>query len=215
MRVRAIVVTVAALLLVLVTGAPAQAKGADRVTITGPGLAHPIVVGGDGEPGSGGDLGQFSEGSGMFVAVLGTDSEQGLSTEPPAGPLGPKYDLAYGFPGVVEQVVHQDLYPSAPGGPVTYTAAGQSSVFGSTRGGWYQSSVEFARLLVKLGVPGVTVLGQAPASPPATTVAAAPVADSGDSGGSTWWWLAVVGLVLVAAGGLGWALRRRRQASTA
>ena len=215
MRVRVVVVTVAALLLVLVTGAPAQAKGADRVTITGPGLAHPIVVAGYGEPGSGEDLGVFSEGSGMFVAVLGVDDGQGLSTEAPAGPLGPKYDLAYGFPGAVEQFVHQDLYPSAPGGPVTYTPPGQS-VFGGTRSGWYQSPVEFARLLVKLGVPGVTVLGQAPTSPPATTVAAAPVTERGDSGVGIWWWLAGGGLVLVAAGALGWALlRRRRQASPA
>lgn len=214
MRVRAIVVTVAALLLVLVTGAPAQAKGADRATITGPGLAHPIMIAGDGEPGSGAQFEQFSEGSGMFVAVLGVDDGQGLSAQPPAGPLGPKYDLAYGFPGAVEQFVHQDLYPSAPGGPVTYTPPGQS-MFGDVRSGWYQGAVEFARLLVKLGVPGVTVLGQSPSSAPAT-VAAAPVAHHDDSGVGTWWWLAGGVLVLLAAGGLGWALlRRRRQASPA
>src|SRR5262245_14415345 len=144
---------------VLATATPAAAKGPDQATITGPGLAHPIVVAGYGEPGSTDYLGQLSEGSGLFPAVFGGDGPGGtaLAAAPPAGPLGPSNELTYRIPdGTVSgATVRQDLYPSAPGGPVTYTQAGQS-VFGTrSRAGWYRAPESFGRLLMRLGVTGV------------------------------------------------------------
>jgi hypothetical protein len=183
MRWRALVVAATAGLLVLVSAGPAMAKGADRATISGPGLASPIVVGagddgsggggsgdgGSGEPGSGGSLATLADGSGLFLAMFGADGGRRLTEPQPAGPLGPRYELTYrvpdGSPGPA--TVTQDLYPAAAGGPVTFTRAGQQ-VFGSTTaGGWYRAPASFAALLGKLGVPGVTAPTTAPTTAPA------------------------------------------------
>jgi hypothetical protein len=154
---RACLVAAIAAVVIVTTANPALAKGADQATITGAGLAEPIVVGGDGEPGSSGGLGQLSEGSGLFVAMFGPDAGDGtrMVRTAPAGPLGPRYELTYRVPGGNSKpdTLTQDLYPLAAGGPVTYTQAGQH-VFGTTTsGGWYHAPATFTALLTSLGVP--------------------------------------------------------------
>ncbi len=208
-RWRVLMVAATAGLLVLATGSPALAKGADQATITGPGLAQPIVVGGDGEPGSGENLGLLAEDSGLFAAMFGAMDGAALTSVVPAGPLGPKYELAYRVPGgnAVADTVRQDLYPSAPGGAVTYTAADQVALGGTTTGGWYRAPAGFAQLLTTLGVPGTGVPAASSAAPGASSAAAAPAR------GTDGW--VVVAVVVLAAGVLaalaaGYLRRRSR-----
>jgi hypothetical protein len=217
MRWRAVTVagTVVAAVGAVLLGAagPAFAKGADQATITGPGLARPIVLGGDGEPGSGETLGTLSNGSGLFVVMFGPTDGRALSSDPPAGSLGPRYELAFRVPGAspTPDIVRQDLYPSAPGGPVTYTPGGQPSFGGRTSGGWYRSDDAFARLLASIGVP--EALPVALDSPSAAPTARPTAVTQPDVAGrrsvpaaAPWVAVAAVLLVLVALV----ALRRRR-----
>jgi hypothetical protein len=209
MRWRAVTVVAAAVgMVVLGAAGPAFAKGADQVTITGPGLARPIVLGGDGEPGSGETLGTLSNGSGLFVVMFGPMDGRQLSSDPPAGSLGPRYELAFRVPGgsPTPDIVRQDLYPSAPGGPVTYTPGGQPSFGGRTAGGWYRSDDGFARLVASIGVPGA--LPVALDSPTTRPTAAQPEVTARRSVPAATPWVAVAAVLLVLVALV--ALRRRR-----
>ncbi len=141
----------------IVTGwaSPALAKGADGATITGPGLAAPIVL--DlGAPGSGERLNQLTDGSGLYLAMFGgSESSLDLLSAPPGGELGPKYEIAYHVPGsgAPGELIHQDLYPLASVGPVTYTEPGQAVYDAPSAGGWYVAPASFAGFLDRLGVP--------------------------------------------------------------
>jgi hypothetical protein len=165
MRRRALVVMATVGVVVFGWASPAMAKGPDQATITGPGLAEPIVVAGYGEPGSRDGLGELADGSGLFL-VMFEPSNPRLVSEAPEGSLGPKFEISFRVPDATEtgSTVRQDLYPQASGGPVTYTEAGQA-VFGvTTQGGWYRAPASFATLLERLGVPLVDA-GQAQAEP--------------------------------------------------
>lgn len=167
-----IAATAVGLVAALPGAGPAWAKGADQVTISGPGLAKPIVLTGMGEPGSGEVLGRLSEGAGLFVVMFGPDPsrEEYLGAQP-AGVLGPKYELAFRVPGggPTPDIVRQDLYPFAAGGPVTNTRAGQTAMGGTTHGGWFKSPSGFAALLGSVGVPVTSppAAGRQAAAPPA------------------------------------------------
>lgn len=180
---RICVVAAVAALAVLMGAAPAAAKGADQATITGPGISTPIVVGGDGEPGSSEGLGRLGDASGLFVAMFGPDSSgaMALSTTAPPGPLGPKYELTYRVPGgnPKPDTLRQDAYPMAAGGPVTFTAAGQPVLGTKTTGGWYHAPDTFRPLLTSLGVPGLTVSATAPSR--AQPTAAGNAANAGNA----------------------------------
>jgi hypothetical protein len=73
--------------------APALAKGPSRASITGPGLARPVVVSGNGE--TQGRLGSLAMETGLFTAMFGTsvvvayETPQQLRTPPRATALGP------------------------------------------------------------------------------------------------------------------------------
>jgi hypothetical protein len=180
------VVAVVAALAVLMVAGPAAAKGADRATITGPGISTPIVVGGDGEPGSTEGLGQLGDASGLFVAMFGPDSSGAmpLTRTAPAGPLGPKYEITYRVPGgnPKPDTLKQDAYPLAADGPVTFTAAGQAVLGTKTTGGWYHAPDSFRPLLTSLGVPGLTGAAATKSRPQPTSVAnAANAANAGDA----------------------------------
>jgi hypothetical protein len=206
MKWRACLVAAVAGVVVVMAASPALAKGADRATITGPGLAAPIVVGGDGEPGSQGGLGQLSDGSGLFVAMFGPDSAGGQTLEQtaPAGSLGPRYELTYRVPGgnPKPDTITQDLYPLAAGGPVTFTPAGQHVFGNTTSGGWYRAPASFSALLTTLGLPRVPDAVPVP-SPSATTAAvAANVAERTTTADRTPWFAigaALIGACVVAA----------------
>jgi hypothetical protein len=206
MRWRALTVLATAGLLVLAGTGPAFAKGADQATITGPGLAQAIVLSGEGEPGTSGDsLGQLANGGGLFLAMFGPSEGQQLAPSAPVGALGPKYEVAFRVPGgaPTPDVVRQDLYPLAAGGPVTYTPPDQTELAGRTTGGWYRAPNGFAAMLAKVGIPGLAVAGTGPASRAATSGAAASrvanqAADQPEAAPAPSWQPASVG-VLVAA----------------
>src|SRR5215475_5889993 len=202
MKWRACLVAGFAAIVVVMTARPALAKGADRATITGPGLRAPIVVGGDGEPGSHAGLGQLSDGSGLFVAMFGPDASTGqvLERAAPAGSLGPRYELTYRVPGnTPPDMLRQDLYPFAAGGPVTYTPAGQRVFGNTTSGGWYHAPPTFSALLTTLGVTPVASVPSPPTTHPASVRNVAE--PSGTPAGTPWLAItaAVIGVVVVAA----------------
>src|SRR5262245_31951136 len=139
---RAFVVIAIAGLAIALTATPASAKGADQATITGPGISKPIVVGSDGEPGSGEALGQLADNTGMFVAMFGPDGGMGasLTSVQPTGALGPRFTVTYRVPNSPKpDIVRQDVYPLAAGGPVTYTPGGQRAMGNTTPQGWYHA----------------------------------------------------------------------------
>jgi hypothetical protein len=155
---RLLIIVAAAAVVVLGTAAPALAKGPDLATITGSELAEPIVVAGGGEPGMAGRLSDLAQKSGLFPAMFGTSGAVPLLAQQPAGRLGPRYALVYRVPaGDDTRSVRQDLYPSAAGGPLTYTPAGQT-VFGGSpvTSGWFRGEDGLGALLARLGVPGAS-----------------------------------------------------------
>jgi hypothetical protein len=208
--------------LVLTGTGPAFAKGADQATITGPGLAQAIVLTGEGEPGTSGDhLGQLANSSGLFVAMFGPSGGQRLAPTAPAGALGPRYQVAFRVPGgaPTPDVVRQDLYPLAAGGPVTYTPPDQTELGGRTTGGWYRAPDGFVALLASVGLPGLpSAVASATRTPAAASRAAAPAADRPDAAPATRWGPASIGvlvaaLLLVAVAIVAISRRRGRAAS--
>jgi hypothetical protein len=187
------------ILAALVLAATAQGKGPSSATIDGPGADGGISIGGNGEPGSGAPLGSFAEHTGFFAATF----QKSLTPSRPKGDLGPRYTITYVVPGPngEEDTIRQDLYPYAAGGPVTYTAAGQSYFrTEGTQGGWHRASVGFKNMLVNAGLP-----------------ATAPSGNSGDGGfGVTDLWPALgiaFGLGLVAL--MAVVMRRRPRTAAA
>lgn len=219
MRWRVPIVLATAGLLVLAGTGPAFAKGADQATITGPGLAQAIVLTGEGEPGTSGDhLGQLANGGGLFLAMFGSSDGQQLAPSAPAGALGPRYEVAFRVPGgaPTPDVVRQDLYPLAEGGPVTYTPPDQIQLAGRTTGGWYRAPNGFAAVLSSLGIPGLPGAATAPA--PTTRAPASGAADPVAATPATSWRPASVGVLvaavlLVAVAIVAIARRRSRAAS--
>ena len=143
---------------------PALAKGPSQVRITGPGLAHAIVVSGGGEPGQPGKLASLAEQTSLFTVIFGADggvpAPARLRTPPPKASLGPQYTVIYTVPGVTPQPgqqfgrIRQNVYPLAVGGPVISTPPGQRG-FGQPlqATGWLRGGPQLARTLAQLGVP--------------------------------------------------------------
>jgi hypothetical protein len=172
-----------ALALVVALAGPAQAKGIQSATITGPGLDEPI----DFSPphGDGGDLAALTE---VWDAMPGQPQTPALMDEAPTGQLGPQYRITWRFLAGPDEVtaIRQDLYPYADGGPLVHTPAGQPIFDQSTPGGWREASVALRDRLRALGVPEA---GDIPAPsaggsrwPAMFTVAAAVVALVGVAG---------------------------------
>lgn len=134
----------------------ALAKGADEAALQGPGLKKAgIILKGNGEPGSGQQLGILAEQSGLFPQVFG-QSPDPLLQAAPKGDLGPKYTVKWRFPGPngAHGTVVQDVYPYATPDPITYVKPGQPVFDGQTTlGGWFQTPVAFKQSLVSAGLP--------------------------------------------------------------
>jgi hypothetical protein len=223
MKPRVLAVTALAALLLLVPTA-AQAKGISAATISGGGPGGlpggPITLRGNGEPGSGTDLGMLAEGAGVF-AVMFNDGSEAL-TAAPTDRLGPRYTITWTLADDLgkNRKLLQHAYPYAAGGPVTFMPAGQPVFDTETSGGWYQGFDGLRAQLIELGLPNREPLPQptpkatpspAPATPqpaPATPATPAPA----------WPRLAAVAAaVLVLATGATLTLRRRnaREATAA
>jgi hypothetical protein len=146
--------------------AAAHAKGPNGATIDGGELAAPITV--SGSAGEGG-LHDVIEGSGFMAAAFEEQPDPMLKA-PPADDLGPKFVLTWHVPNgtATADVLHQDLYPYAAGGPVTYTEPGQPFMLTQrTHGGWFRSTSSFLVTLTELGLPATRPAVPAPAAAPA------------------------------------------------
>ena len=141
---------IAAALAALVLPAAASAKGPTEGSISGPGFSKVVKVLYDGGGGSPGD--NLTQESGFFPAAFGQSPDPMLQSKP-AGPLGPRYTIAWTVPGGSGSSFHirQDLYPYARGGAVTYTKPGQPIFGATTRGGWYRGPA-LKRTLVSVGL---------------------------------------------------------------
>lgn len=112
---------------------PALAKGPSQARISGPGLAHAIVVSGNGEPGQSGTLATLAQETRLFSVMFGPNAPMPaqLRTLPTTASLGPRYTIIYTVygqftrPGEQSGQIRQDLYPRAVGGPVIYTPSRQ------------------------------------------------------------------------------------------
>ena len=150
----------------VVISSPASAKpSVAEATIVGQGIDGEIVV-------ARGDAATLWE-----YAISRADSITALGSTP--SDLGVKYLVTYSFR--FRDDIRQDLYPSAEGGPATYTPPRQelTGLFGEAgymqvTPGWYQSSTPgFLGYLVDHGLPGrdpavpVATAGAAPESAPA------------------------------------------------
>jgi hypothetical protein len=214
-----VVITLAAgmsIAVAITLATPALAKGPSQARITGPGLAHAIVVTGSGEPGQLGRLSTLAEQTGLFTAMFGTNASvppqtpHQLRTAPPKASLGPRYTVSYTVPGVSprpgQQVgrIRQDLYPRAAAGPLVYTPPGQNG-FGAGPlpvTGWLRASSRLPRTLAQIGIrPGTRAV-----LPPA----AHPVAAQ-QPGSRALPWLIAVAAVIAAALLAGTVLRLRRR----
>ena len=213
------VAALAALLLTIPTAA--QAKGATAATISGGGPGGlpggPITLKGNGEPGSGTDLGMLAEGAGMFQ-VMFQDGGGGLSAAP-TDRLGPSYTIAWTFPdpnGGKDRTVIQRIYPYAAGGPVTFMPPGQPVFDTTTAGGWYQGLDTFRTQLIELGLPNRQALAPATKAPSPTPASPQPApAATPSSPAPAWPRLVAVAVALLAVAGLAIYTFRRRMAREA
>jgi hypothetical protein len=158
-------------LLALFLAAPAQAKGPDRATLTGPGLEKPLVFGGYGSDGKA-PLGLLTEKGGFWVQVFGVAAagvNQGkVLTAKPTDNLGPRYLVVYRVPGPrTASLIRQELYPYASK-PVSHMPKQR---FWQTRiapGGWYRWGAGLKAALVKAGLPATPPAGQKQTACPVT-----------------------------------------------
>jgi hypothetical protein len=135
----------------LILAAPAAAKGPSRATVSGRGLAKPLVFGG-GEN-SGTPIMNLAEAAGFFPAAFGGQSPNPMLPRRPRAALGPRYTIRYSVPsGNGTDLILQYAYPYARRA-VTYMPAGQKLFGQTTAGGWFPAGTTLRALLVKAGLP--------------------------------------------------------------
>ena len=212
---RILVVGVA--LAALLAPSTASGKGADKATVTGDGLAAPIVFSparpGGGEPGSWTKLGRLADATGFFPSLFATYPNPMLDDRP-EGDLGPSVTVKWHMPnGAGGVVVTQRLYPYAAEGPVVYTAPGQETFdpMSESLGGWFRATDDLLPILHSKGFPGRAELTASAAV--STDAAAAETGAAAHAESRSWWPLALWALLgLVVAGGLTMLRRRPRTA---
>jgi hypothetical protein len=215
---------VLALLLAAVPTA-AQAKGATAANISGGGPGGlpggPIDIKGDGEPGSGSDLSDLAEATGMWSVLFEGQAGKLTSAPVPAADRGPRYTITWTFPNGTgtNDKVRQWVWPYAPGGPVTYLAPGQPVMGTRTEGGWFRAGDNLRQKLIAAGLPDRPALPEqakatpalatpAPATPAQAPAQPAPAPAAAPEQPAVWpWVMAGIGLLVVVAAV---ALARRR-----
>jgi hypothetical protein len=138
---------VAGLGVVVVSAAPASAKGPESATITGPGLDDPIElsIGNDGFNGLD---------TGVWNALPDSGSAPLVAKAPP-GDLGDRYVITWQMMINEDETtpLRQELYLDAEGGAVAYTPAGQPFFDVKTVAGWYRVPPSTVDAFAELGVP--------------------------------------------------------------
>jgi hypothetical protein len=170
MRARVLVAILVAISTVVIAG-PASAK-ADiaEANIIGPGLKSGLRI-------------EVPDTAGLWesgIDVAGglddtrADSVEELGLRP--ADLGPRYLVTYRFDlgrGSSYELIRQDLYPYAKGGPVTYAPPGQELNVGinmAITAGWYQSSLGFFHYLVHHGLPDTNPVASVATREPAPDI---------------------------------------------
>ncbi|MBI3647342.1 MAG: hypothetical protein HY240_01035 [Actinobacteria bacterium] len=174
--------------------APALAKGASKIVIQGPGLAHPITVE-LGDSTSSDQLWPLMIDSRFFLGLChGRCESKSRLARRPSQDLGPQYTLTYTMNlEVTPHEVVQYVFPYAQPKPVTYMPARQTFLqHQRTGGGWFVTPPRLERELVSLGLPATAA--EATATPPSPS----PVATAGQHGFPVWWTaLAVLSVAFV------------------
>ena len=138
--------------LALALASPANAKGPDRATVTGPGLERPLIFSGY-HPSA---LGVLTEQGGFWQQVFGIGNgridQGGVLPMRPRGSLGPRYVVVYRLPGPKTSLVRQTLYPFART-PVSHMERQRFWGDRVTRGGWYRWGPDLEAALVRAGLP--------------------------------------------------------------
>jgi hypothetical protein len=126
----------------------AFAKGAQQLTVTGPGVSAPIRLTNSTEAFT--SLNTIAEKAGLFHPPADR-----LTATRPFGDLGPRYVATYDWLIAQDTTapLRQELYPFADGGAVAYTPPGQRVGRGSFAAGWYRAGAELTMILVGMGVP--------------------------------------------------------------
>jgi len=188
---------VLAALAALVLPTAALAKGPDKATITGPGLAKAIVITGPEEEGSA--LMSFAEATGFFAGAFGAEPNTTLPGRP-KGDLGPRYTVEYNVPGGEGQswTLKQDLYPYALPAAITYMKAGQEIFDMTSQGGWWTDSTLKDQLVAR-GLPKTAAAAKATSAS----------ASSSSAGFFSTGRLGLLVLVLLVLGGATLVMRRR------
>jgi hypothetical protein len=203
MRARHLLAALSAATAVVLGSAPASAGGPTRITITGPGLAAPIVIHVDADP----EL--FTQ---VSVVIYAAGLEMGRRRDPgPTGPaaLGPRYILAMDYHDVPTYVY--DLYPQASGGPHIYVPAKQPRPEHMPgQSGWYRSDGGMPAALQAAGIDLIAGGGGGPVISSPAAPAPAPTTPSADGLLNPW---SVLGAAVVLFGLL-FAARRRRSRRT-
>jgi len=201
---------------VVALATPALAKGPSQAVITGPGLAHPVVISGDGEPGQLGRLAGLAALTGLYTAMFGPGVSEPapapLHGVPSGATLGPRYTIVYTVPGVTPQPgqefgrIREGLYPRAAGGPVIYIPPGQQG-FGQPLlvTGWLRGTPQLVHILARLGVRPRLGARTATAAGPSARPPASPATA----------WLIILAVVVAAAVLAGAALLRHRRPAAA
>jgi len=160
----------------LALAAPAAAKGALSITVSGPGLAKPVTL-----PQNHASLNPFTQ----LTMATKVDhilyGDRTPASAPPSANVGPAYDVVFDFrcgladPNAACQPVEVTLiaYPFAEGGPLISVPAGQKSPYEdkALRTGWFRAGSELRQVMVKVGVPEPARPAAAPAAPPAPVAA--------------------------------------------
>ena len=230
----------AAVAVTVALATPALAKGTTQASITGPGLARPVIVsvaaGSEALPEQGDALASLADQTGLFTVLFGAnigdvavpDQPSRLHTPPAAATLGPKYTVSYTVPGITpapgqaRDRIRQYLYPRAAGGPVIYTLPGQQG-FGQPvqATGWLRGTPQLTATLIRLGIPAGASLPSAPSAaasiPPASAPSAPALAAApkpSDTTAPTWLiaTIASAAAIVIAVTAL-WLRRRPRPAA--
>jgi hypothetical protein len=152
--------------LLLVEAPTANAKGASKAVITGPGLSSPIVLDGAGNLVEFANLAALLETSGFFL--MSCETCDGRLAHRPAGSLGDRYAVTWtiraeGPMRLFSWDIDEFVYPFAQPRPVVRWVGGQRSGMGKTVAGW------------ALARPGLTrvfrrIVHQTAAVPPARAI---------------------------------------------
>jgi hypothetical protein len=197
-----------ALLLLAAIASPAQAKGAESVTISGPGIDHVKLT----YTGHGVDVNTVAEATLIYEMAFG--SPRDLHDKVPAPEtLGPAYTVDYDF---FDEHVVQTVYPLASPHPAIYLPPGQELYGSRVPSRWLAAPSDLRRTLARLGAPLKELAAESVEAVPQDTPLAAEPARAGTDEGKPstdgaldLWWL-VAGLMAAAAAGLSWLGWRRR-----